>query len=284
MAQVYQENASSSFKLDELRRDLSYSAQQLEATFINYPTIARPNGETIPNPIDLLERIASLESSLITLKSECKQIEARRPALMRDVINLTVNNYRDMEELSKLAKGIHHTTDPVAEETAEFLDHQTSYDDDGDDWDETSASDEPLSEMADDAETVQDNNDTKGNPDDGEYFAADAYLDENGRIEITREVFESVPPEIRGRCKMENVEKCANFIFEEFMSRFSAGYRGKYLNVERQHILKYTGSHPGLHSVIMNVSLWRDIVSTLMELGLIELDRDGSLLVVYDKK
>jgi hypothetical protein len=55
--------------------------------------------ETIPNPIDLLERIASLESSLITLKSECKQIEARRPALMRDVINLTVNNYRDMEEV-----------------------------------------------------------------------------------------------------------------------------------------------------------------------------------------
>ena len=108
-------------------------------------------------------------------------------------------------------------------------------------------------------------------------------MDENGKIEITREVFESVSYEIRGRCKLENVQKCANFIFEEFLVRFNHGYRGKDLNVERQHILKYTGSHPGLHSVIMNVGLWRDIVSTLMELGLIELDRDGSLMVVYDK-
>ena len=151
----------------------------------------------------------------------------------------------------------------------------------GNNCDEPSISDESFSDVDDNDEIdrMQENDEMSINA--RSSFVADSYLDENGKIEITKDRFEAVPPVIRGRCKLENVEKCANFIFEEFVFRFNSGCRGKYLNVERQHLLKYTGSHPGLHSVIMNVSLWRDIVSTLMELGLIQLDRDGSIMVAY---
>ena len=181
-----------------------------------------------------------------------------------------------------LAKGTHHTTDPVAEETAQFLEYQAE----DNNWDEPSVSHESVSDIEDNDEIdrIKENGHNSDMPiNEKSSFVADSYLDENGKIEITKEIFEAVPPNIRGRCKLENVEKCVNFIFEEFVFRFNSGYRGKHLHVERQHLLKYTGSHPGLHSVIMNVGLWRDIVSTLMELGLIQLDKDGSIIVACNE-
>lgn len=151
-----------------------------------------------------------------------------------------------------------------------------------------SPSSHPHNEAKDDtnATTIDNNNDTSiANDNDVHQTINDSmdgtsFIDEQGTIIITEEQFHSVPVENRGRCRLDHVQNVASFIYEEVMTRYSDGYRGKYLAVERQQIAKYSGSIPGLYAVLMNHSLWRDIVATLQYLGFVRLDNsDGTLIM-----
>ena len=106
-----------------------------------------------------------------------------------------------------------------------------------------------------------------------------SFIDDTGTIIITQSQFQSVPPSKRGRCRLEHVQNIASFIYEETMARYSDGYRGRHLSVDRQQIAKHSGGVAGLYSVIMNHSLWRDIVSTLQFLGFVRLEADGCLIM-----
>lgn len=105
------------------------------------------------------------------------------------------------------------------------------------------------------------------------------YNDSQGSIivELTDSDFNSVPESIRGQCKIESIKHVAMFIYMEIMNRMDDGYRGKHLYIDRQSITKHTGSVPGLYSIIMNTSLWREIVSTLQFLRFLQVDRDGMM-------
>ena len=95
--------------------------------------------------------------------------------------------------------------------------------------------------------------------------------------ELFEEDFISLSESIRGRCKLEHVQDVATFIQAEVGNRKASGLKGIQLYIERQHLAKYCGSKPGLHSVIMNNSLWRDIVSTLQHLTFVSIEKDGLL-------
>ena len=97
-------------------------------------------------------------------------------------------------------------------------------------------------------------------------------------VEISETDFYSIPETIRGRCKIDDIKHVAMFIFMEVTNRYEEGLRGKHLHVDRQHIVKHSGGVPGLYSIIMNTSLWRDIISTLRYLGFLRLERDALIM------
>ncbi len=98
-------------------------------------------------------------------------------------------------------------------------------------------------------------------------------------IELSENDFESIPESIRGRCKLEHVISVAIFIHREVAHKYAEGFRGKFLHIERQQIIKYCGEFAGLYSVIMNTSLWREIVSTLSYLDFLKIDKDGLIIM-----
>ena len=101
-------------------------------------------------------------------------------------------------------------------------------------------------------------------------------------VKLEEDDFNSIPESIRGRCKYVNVINVAMFVYKECMGRIGEGYRGKHLLIDRQQITKYCGGFPGLYSVIMNTTLWRDIVSTLQYLNFLTLDKDCLILMNKD--
>ena len=103
-------------------------------------------------------------------------------------------------------------------------------------------------------------------------------LDQEGNVTIDDELFQSLPSNVRGTCRREHVEQVASLILGEYMSLYEYGYRGKDLKgIDRSQLLKYTGGMKGLHSVIMNTSLWRYIVSSLVELRIVKSNTDGTI-------
>lgn len=110
------------------------------------------------------------------------------------------------------------------------------------------------------------------------------YNDSQGslHVELSELDFYSVPESIRGRCKIENVKYVAIFAYMEVISKFEQGLRGNHLCIDRQNIAKHTGGVPGLYSIIMNTSLWREIVFTLQFLNFLKVERDGTMMINID--
>ena len=99
--------------------------------------------------------------------------------------------------------------------------------------------------------------------------------------DLSEDDFISLSESVRGRCKLEHIQNVATFIQAEVVNRKASGLKGIQLYIERQNLAKYCGSKPGLYSVIMNNSLWRDIVSTLQYLKFVSIEKDG-LLCLYE--
>lgn len=107
------------------------------------------------------------------------------------------------------------------------------------------------------------------------------YNDSQGslHVELSESDFYAIPESIRGRCKIENVKYVAIFSYMEVTSKFEQGLRGDHLCIDRQNIAKHTGGVPGLYSIIMNTSLWREIIFTLQFLNFLKVERDGTMMI-----
>ena len=94
-------------------------------------------------------------------------------------------------------------------------------------------------------------------------------------MEITDEMFISLPLEVRENINIDHVRQILSLIHEEYTARYMNGYRGKCLSIERFQLLKHR--NPALYKVIANTSTWRGIVSVLQHLGLLRIEKDGLL-------
>lgn len=101
-------------------------------------------------------------------------------------------------------------------------------------------------------------------------------------VDIDEKDFYSIPEYIRGRCKIDDIKHVAMFVWIEVTNRLKEGLRGNQLCIDRQNITKHTGGVPGLYSIIMNTSLWRDILSTLQYLNFMKLEKDGMITMISE--
>ncbi len=281
-----------SSELEKIHRDLTDASIAIQNSFAQ--SSSNLNNSVAPaDPIKILQRIHALESTIQKLDSECQHYVRRRPVLAEEVTSLLLKNFNDIEELTVLAKGkkASHQLDPklkrlaiathgehlswkkCLEKNRRHRGYQHPYDNEDGDSDHTTKSVVPLPDDSTNAgSSIDDSSSTDIN--------GTSYIDEEtGNIKITHEQFESIPTDRRKRCKLDHVQRVASFIYQETSARYLEGYRGKNLAVERHQIAKYSGAHPGLYAVIMNHSLWRDIVSSLRFLGFVRVDKDGTLIM-----
>lgn len=59
------------------------------------------SGEEIPDPVDILSRIASMEASITTLQQECNELTQQRQLLAGHTTSLLLKNYRAIQEVSR---------------------------------------------------------------------------------------------------------------------------------------------------------------------------------------
>ena len=66
-----------------------------------HPSIFKKSGNEIPNPIQLLNRLSALESSLSTLKEDVHDLVLLRPLIASEATNSLLRNYNAIKEVSK---------------------------------------------------------------------------------------------------------------------------------------------------------------------------------------
>lgn len=287
-----------SVELEQIHQDLTDASTEIQSSFAG-------SSNSIADPIKILQRIAALESTIKELNSECQEYVRRRPILAEEVTSLLLKNFKDIEELTVLAKGRKASLDPNLKRLAitthgqneswkqclERRQYECKESNNDDDEAKNGNGNYPVIDESDYShsyvysqshhDTTIDGNDTVHTSDstsmDTDVNGTSYIDDDTGNISITQDQFQCIPSERRGRCKLDHIQKVASFIYQEVTARYLEGYRGKKLSVERQQIVKYSGAYPGLHAVIMNHSLWRDIISSLQFLGFVRVDNDGTL-------
>jgi hypothetical protein len=102
-------NASWSSQLERTSRHLIETSTNIQATFLDYSkrsqAEATHNDDIIPlqdgaDPINLLNRISLLESTLVKLRDECEEFARQRPIIAQEVTDLMLENFRSIEEVS----------------------------------------------------------------------------------------------------------------------------------------------------------------------------------------
>lgn len=265
-------------KLDKANLDLSFASSQIQAAFEKAASKTLSTGvEENIEPVKLLHRIALLESSINQLHQECGELTQLRPLLAEQTTSKLLRNFEAIKELSILVKGgqntnIHHATEELIHRTKEQH-HFWNQRIDGKEIDQSSLVSQLLNQqpsispLTTELKTKPPSLKMKQNSDDG--------ID----IELSEKDFNSIPESIRGRCKLEHVRTVASFIYRDVANKYAEGLRGRFLHLERQHITKYCGEFVGLYSVIMNASLWREIISTLTYLDFLKADKDGFIIM-----
>mmetsp|Transcript_14429 Transcript_14429/g.17540 ORF Transcript_14429/g.17540 Transcript_14429/m.17540 type:complete len:296 (+) Transcript_14429:123-1010(+) len=278
-------------EFEKANSDLAYASHQIQATFHHHHASASAqcdDDDPIPDPVDLLGRIAALESTISSLQVECEELVTTRPLLSQQVTSLMLQNYEAIQMLSVLAKGKHHAKmHPATENLSNQTKQQEQYWTDQCKKDGIDINQEKKEQQKHDK--LNNSNVSKSSISSSSVTAMSItsslqiHQDSDGVLiaHLPKEQFDDLSESIRGRCKLEHVQNVASFLCQEVTNRFEEGYRGKHLHIERQQLVKYCGAYPGLYSVIMNTSLWRDIVSTLQSLEFVKVDKEGCLILMH---
>lgn len=236
------------------------------------------------NPVDLLDRLDNLESTLEQMQKDARDIYKRRPVVAKETTSAILDNLVAIEDLAVLTKGRKAKTDNKTRGYALKVYEQNTF------W--TQMKEEAENDKIDPLtpRTTQSilsnfnecptNDDTTVDGDESMNFynkIGKNVWSVDGKIQISQQDLMSIPISIRGTAKVEHVKNVASILYHEVRTRYNQGCRGRDLNVERKSVLKHCGRYPGLQSVIRNTSLWRNIVSSLKVLGIVKVDKDGDL-------
>ena len=58
------------------------------------------SGEKLPDPVDLLRRIAAMEATIASLQSECIELNQLRQVVAGNTTSLLLKNYEAIQEVS----------------------------------------------------------------------------------------------------------------------------------------------------------------------------------------
>ena len=116
---VEEATTSWSHELQKINRNLTEASNEIQSAFANFSSSSSSSSKDNNNklhstttrqqqvlispdadPVNILKRIALLESTLVRLNSECDDYVRRRPALAQEVTSLLIENFRDIEEVS----------------------------------------------------------------------------------------------------------------------------------------------------------------------------------------
>lgn len=236
----------------------------------------------IPDPVDLLRRIRALEVSTQAIQIECKSMVQKKETLAREVTQLLCTNASSIQTLSqhvgvidhdrgggnediggsdRLSQSVRDLSPTSVESQCQNLlstpPHTTQKDTMQDYYGEFSLQDCSMNEVFLDTSTNSIGNDRKRT------------------MEISDEMFMSLPLEVRKNVNIDHVRQILSLIHEEYTARYMNGYRGKCLSIERFQLLKHR--NPVLYKVIANTTTWRGTVSVLQHLGLLRIEKDGLL-------
>ena len=91
-----------SLELTNIRENLIGARQEIQSSFasLNSKSGHVAGAVAVADPIQILQRIDALESTIQKLNGECQDCMRRRPVLAQEVTSLLLQNFRGIEEVS----------------------------------------------------------------------------------------------------------------------------------------------------------------------------------------
>lgn len=266
-------------ELTRAATDLSCATHRLQAAFVDCSAKSLTSGgEPIPDPIKLLRRLSALEASLLTLRSESQEISKRRSELVPQVVETLSKNVLSIRKISMRADGSHTQNVIMGDETwgmqaVQVAKQYRSY---------SEKKNTPrLNEMSNDT-AVDASESFSGRVLGMSTSLSSVPLSDGTDIHalapvITDESFLSISPSVRGRAKIEHVRQVASAIYQVHKRRYESGARGRALAMTKQQILDFTSPTHAFRNASTNSALWPKIVSSLEEMGIIQVSSNSLL-------